>query len=97
MSKLPLTSAGPGFHTKKGGFCGGKGWMKEPWDGNRGSKFGIKGKRGKKSQFCLKAGKSRVPATAWESQLHFCNPLIKARLSKTSVTDSALMRGENWM
>lgn len=70
---------------------------KEPWAGSRGSKFSIKGRQGKKSQFCLKAGKSRVPATAWESQLHFGNPLIKERLNKTSVTYSALMRGENWM
>lgn len=97
MSRLPLTSAGPGFHTKKVGFGGGEGWEREPRDGNRGSKFNIKGIQGKKSQFCLKAGKSRVPATARESQLHFCNPLIKVRLNKTSVTYSALMRGENWM
>lgn len=97
MSRLPLTSAGPGFHTEKGGFGAGGSWTREPRDGNGGSKFNIKGRQGKKSQFCLKAGKSRVPATAQESQLNFCNTLIKGRLNKTSVKYSALMGGENWM
>lgn len=60
--------------------------------------FNTKGKQGKTFQFCLKAARSRLP-TDWcrKSQLQLCNPLIKTRLNKTSVTYSALMREGDWM